>query len=427
MIFLGGFPIRAPAQKRRWGPDAWFGVALFAAALGALVFLWPQGAAVLTERWPLALFFFGYGLFTIMVGFPHPSFGHVSFDRVAQVASILVLGPVAAAWLNGAASLIYPLERLRRGVPLADVIRASLTNAGLMTLMILGGGWIYQALGGQVPLGGLADSALALVALILTMQAINQLGMAAYVFLHGGRPAEQLNWFTISIELWSGVIAVLLALVLNELELATTILLLVVLSVGMLVLKQFALMRQHLESLVKERTKELQAKSLELEQQANQDKLTGLYNRRYADNLLEAQLRNPAQAPRRFAIALADIDHFKQVNDRFSHAQGDRVLQRVASLLRENCRTVDMVARYGGEEFLLYFPGDDAHGSFDRCERLRQAVEGADWSFLGPSVFVTLSFGIAHNGEGKTPEALLAEADNRLYAAKYAGRNRVVA
>ena len=99
-----------------------------------------------------ALFFVCYGLFTISIGYQHPKFGYYSFDRVAQVASILVLGPIGAAWINGLASLIYPWHRAWRSVPLRNVASASLNNSGLMTLIILASGSLYTALGGEYPL-----------------------------------------------------------------------------------------------------------------------------------------------------------------------------------------------------------------------------------------------------------------------------------
>jgi len=201
--------------------DFWFALGLFGAALLALGFV--VGAAelaLLSERWRTVMFFFGFGLFTIVVGFPHPAFGHVSFDRVAQMASILVLGPVLGALANGLASLVYPLARLTRGVPVVAVLRAAMMNAGLMTLVILGGGFLYTALGGPVPLLTLqGNTGWQLLALALVMQLTNHLGMAVYVHFHGGRPADQFNLFTTGLEMGSGVTAVVVALIFNRLEL----------------------------------------------------------------------------------------------------------------------------------------------------------------------------------------------------------------
>ena len=408
--------------------DFWFALGLFLTALVALSLAVNEPSLmVLAERWGTVGFFFLFGLFTIIVGFPHPAFGHVSFDRVAQMASILVLGPVPGAVANGLASLVYPWLRLVRGEPAIAVLRAALMNAGLMTLVILGGGFLYVQLGGPVPLLTLQGGTLwQLLVLVVAMQLANHIGMAMYVHFHGGRPADQFNWFATGVEMGSGVIAVVVALVFNRLELPIFVVLLVVLGAGMFALKQFAVMRQKLETLVDERTLALREKTRELERQATHDELTGLFNRRYADAYLAQQFKH-SENPMSFTVALADIDHFKQVNDRYSHAQGDLVLARVAHLLASHSRGVDMVARYGGEEFLLCFPGKDVAGAVELCERLRGVIEEEDWSFVASGLFITLSFGIAENVKGGDAGSLLAAADDRLYEAKYAGRNRVVA
>ena len=382
--------------------------------------------------WPTALFFFVYALFTITMGYPHPGFGHVSFDRAAQVASILVLGPVDAAWINGCASLIYPWHRLRRGVPLETVMTASFNNAGMMSLVILGCGTLYVTLGGPVPLQTFDLEAAGLILLLLlSMQLTNDLGMLAIVYLRKGDPARLLNVFSTGVELVSGLIAVVVAISFVILELSAFTLLLVVLSIGMLVLKRYAEMRHRLEMLVEERTDELRRKSLELERQATHDKLTGLFNRRYADDYLQREIENSKRRGRDFTIALADIDHFKQINDRFSHAAGDEVLRRIARILVNRCRKTDVVARYGGEEFLLCFPETSADFAEQICGQIRAAIEKADWSaiahLVGDDFHITISFGVAEISLDSRRTTILGDADSRLYQAKHGGRNRVVA
>lgn len=423
-------PAEAPSGSlifRR--PDFVYAALLFAVAAGSVLYAL-EGATPFegSRDWTIAAFFLAYGLFTITMGFPHPSFGHVSFDRVAQASSVLILGPVHAAWINGLASLIYPWHRLWRGVPPAEVLTAALNNSGIMTLMIFVSGSVYAAIGGPVPLTRLDASSIGpLLALMVTMQVLNDLGMIAYVYFRGGRPRELFSLFTMAVELGSVWIAVLVALVFNRLEIEAFLLLLAVLSLGMFVLRQFAEIRHRLEQIVEERTRALTEKTLELERQATQDKLTRLYNRRYADDYLDRQIADVGRSPRKLTVALADIDHFKEINDRFSHAQGDAVLKRVADLLREHCRGTDMVARYGGEEFLLCFPGTDRRGAERVCEVLRAAIEEADWSFVARGVGVTISFGIAEIRDGETFDSLLNQADDKLYEAKHAGRNQVVA
>jgi diguanylate cyclase (GGDEF)-like protein len=197
-------------------------------------------------------------------------------------------------------------------------------------------------------------------------------------------------------------------------------------SLGMMVLKQYAEMRTELEVLVDQRTEELRLKSLELERQATHDKLTGLLNRRYADDFLQREIENSKRHDREFTIALADIDHFKLVNDHHSHAEGDKVLRRVAEILTNRCRKTDVVARYGGEEFLLCFPDTSADFAEQICSQIRSAVEKTDWSDIADSIKITISFGIAEVGVNSRRTTILSDADTRLYQAKNKGRNRIV-
>jgi len=413
-------------------PDFVYSVLLFAAAVSVLTIVTQRTGFMASAYGPgTALFFLGFGLFTITMGYPHPSFGHVSFDRAAQVASILVLGPVDAAWINGLASLLYPWHRLWQGVSLSAVLTACLHNAGMMSLVILGCGSLYTYLGGPVPLESLSVAAAGLLLLLmLSMQALNDLSMVIIVYLRKGDPSKLLNVFSTGVELSSVFIAVVIAIVYVRMEPAIVALVLVVLSAGMFVLKQYANMRHKLEALVEARTMELREKSLELERQATHDKLTGLLNRRYADDYLERQIESARRYDRDFTIALADIDHFKQINDRFSHAVGDQVLRRVAEILVNRCRKTDVVARYGGEEFLLCFPDTSADFAEQICGDIRTTVENAEWPRIseefGTHLYITISFGIAQAGNDSRRKSILSDADTRLYQAKKKGRNLVV-
>jgi diguanylate cyclase (GGDEF)-like protein len=399
---------------------AWALVGVAAARTGAL----PQDAAELAT----AAFFLCYGLFTISIGYQHSHHGYYSFDRVAQVASILVLGPVLAACVNGLASFLYPWHRLRKGVPVKDVTYAALNNSGLMASIVLGAGSAYVSVGGSVPLTDLtAPTVAALFVLVIGMQLLNDAGMLALLALGKSSLKGFFNAFSYAIELGSGATAVLLALIYNSMATEVLALTLAVLSIGMLALRQFADMRQKLELIVAERTQKLEEKTRELELQATRDNLTGLFNRRYADEYLAREIDNCRRERRRFAVALADIDLFKRVNDLHSHATGDAVLRRVASTLRERCRANDMLARYGGEEFLLCFPDTELREASLVCEKLRAAVESCNWVPLGLAGGVTISFGIAEYRNDGSAERLLGRADVRLYEAKNRGRNLVVA
>lgn len=415
-----------------WRPDLIYSVVLFLVAVAAVAYTsQTQGILIGDYGFITAAFFVVFGLFTITTGFPHPGFGHVSFDRVAQVASILVLGPVDAAWINGLASFIYPWHRLRDGTDLRSVITAACNNAGLMSLIILLCGSLYEYLGGPIPLQAL-DLRVAglLLLLMLSMQFVNDLGMMVILYLRGMNPSTLLNTFTTAVESVSVLIAVVVALAFTTSDRIYFALLLVVLGIGMLVLKQYALMRQRLEALVDERTEALRLQTIELERQATHDKLTGLVNRRFVDDYLQREIEAARRQNIAFTVALADVDHFKQINDRFSHAIGDKVLRRIAQILLNGCRKTDVVARYGGEEFLLCFPDTDAQFAEQICSQMRQAIEHADWSDLQPpdseEIKVTISFGIAESSDDSQHTTILGEADARLYQAKHQGRNRII-
>lgn len=404
-----------------------FGAALLAAALVAFA-LTTSTHDVVRADWQHALFFLAFGLFTISIGYAHPVFGYVSFDRVAQVSSILVLGPVDAAWINGLASLLYPWQRLRRGVPLRAVCNAALTNSGLMTLTVLAGGLLYVAVGGPVPLTGLDPSTFAAILLmLLAMQLVNEAGIVALVRVRGQPVGSSLSLFDTITELMAGLAAILVAIVWTRMEMEVFLLLLAVLAALMLALKRFAEMRIRLERLVEERTASLREKTLQLEQLAAHDKLTGLHNRRHADEFLRREFERADRQGAALAFALADIDHFKDINDSRSHSVGDRVLERVACIFRERMRPSDLLARYGGEEFLFCFLGLSELDVTRTCEDLRLAVEREDWTAISPGLRVTASIGLAVRGDEPDLQALLACADARLYRAKQLGRNRVVA
>lgn len=163
----------------------------------------------------------------------------------------------------------------------------------------------------------------------------------------------------------------------------------------------------------------------QLERLSQEDSLTGLFNRRYLDAFLADAFARARRDGAQLAVALGDIDFFKQVNDRCSHAVGDVVLRTVARLLRENCRAADVVARYGGEEFAIVFPATDAAGAATVCEKMRAAIEGQDWKLVHPHLQVTMSIGVSDDMRVPNHEKLLALADDRLYQAKYGGKNQV--
>ncbi len=160
-----------------------------------------------------------------------------------------------------------------------------------------------------------------------------------------------------------------------------------------------------------------------LEHASNYDSLTGLPNRRYMTVRLEEAASQAARRPESsFAVMVADIDHFKAVNDGFGHSAGDRVLQAVARALELSLREYDLCARWGGEEFLLLFPSCEAGNAPGVAERLRRNVNEAplrDHDIPAP----TISIGYTLHRPGESIDATLLRADEALYMAKAAGRN----
>jgi diguanylate cyclase (GGDEF)-like protein len=414
--------------RPRWRGDFYFAAGLFASALGVLAYvIADKGFLAGDNGWGTALFFLLFGIFTITMGYERPGFGHISFDRVAQISSILVLGPIDAALINGLASAIYPLHRIWKGVPRYDVLMASMHNSGMMSLVILGCGSLYAYLGGPIPLTGLQPTVAGLLLLLmLSVQGMNDGIMAIMMYLRGTNTAITFNAFSVAIELASVPLAILFAIVFSSMELSVVLLLLFTMSLGMLALKKFAEMRNKLEALVDERTEELRIKSEELERQATHDTLTGLVNRRFVDDYLQREVEKAKRSDRPLTIALADLDHFKRVNDSHSHAIGDQVLRRISSILVNRCRKTDVVARYGGEEFLLCFPDTNAEFAEQICSQIRTAIEKTDWSDIGAGIRLTMSFGLAEVGIDSRRTTILSDADTRLYQAKHKGRNRIV-
>ena len=161
--------------------------------------------------------------------------------------------------------------------------------------------------------------------------------------------------------------------------------------------------------------------------QASTDGLTELANRREFEDSLANEISRAERFGGSLALILADLDSFKQVNDRFGHQAGDEVLRTFADILRETVRDIDVAARYGGEEFAILLPQTDIAGAERLAERLRGAVETRPTAHAqGIPVVVTSSFGVASFPEAETAPGLFAAADEALYRAKRAGKNCVV-
>ena len=159
-----------------------------------------------------------------------------------------------------------------------------------------------------------------------------------------------------------------------------------------------------------------------LERLASADPLTGLANRRGGERDISAEISRARRQTTPLSCLLLDIDHFKSVNDTSGHQAGDYVLREISELLRRTVRAYDILVRWGGEEFLIVLPGVTPEQARKLAERLRLAVEQMPLSGIDG---VTASIGVSALGKDYSFEAMFAEADRRLYAAKAAGRNRV--
>ena len=166
-------------------------------------------------------------------------------------------------------------------------------------------------------------------------------------------------------------------------------------------------------------------RAIELGRHAMEDQLTGLANRRRVEYELPQHLDAARHRQLPLSLAAIDLDHFKQVNDRFGHAVGDDVLRVIARLLLGNTRSTDLIARMGGEEFIVVLVGTGLPVAAEICERLRKAVAANDWEGLGRGLTVTVSIGLCDAQQAQTMRDLLEQADALLYAAKRGGRNRV--
>jgi diguanylate cyclase (GGDEF)-like protein/PAS domain S-box-containing protein len=167
----------------------------------------------------------------------------------------------------------------------------------------------------------------------------------------------------------------------------------------------------------------------ELRHQAVHDPLTGLFNRRYLDETLPRELLMAQRRDAPLCVVMLDIDHFKQFNDAFGHGTGDSILRGFADILREHMRKSDISCRYGGDEFVLIFPDSSTTDTQERMEQIRILLKGLQKKYLGTQLLdrITISVGIAHMPEqGTTEKELLRAADEALYSAKNAGRDRIV-
>lgn len=178
----------------------------------------------------------------------------------------------------------------------------------------------------------------------------------------------------------------------------------------------------------------------ELEELANKDELTGMFNRRAIIHLLKEEFQKSKQFGFPLSVAMVDLDHFKRINDTYGHLAGDTVLKEITIVLRDGLRRADVLGRYGGEEFLCILPSTSDEGGMITAERVRERVEGLLFEVTGVDVLtpifpeeaptgetvkITVSIGVASMDASMTDaEHLVSAADSALYTAKEGGRNR---
>ncbi len=172
--------------------------------------------------------------------------------------------------------------------------------------------------------------------------------------------------------------------------------------------------------------REVRALHDQLREQAIQDQLTGLYNRQPLAELFDRELALARRRDYPVSIIMADLDHFKGVNDTYGHLAGDEVLRAFGTLIKRFYRSSDICCRYGGEEFLVLLPDMSNDDAYERTEQLRAIIENTPVTSSTTVIRLTSSFGIAtFPGDGNTRDTLIGAADRALYAAKKAGRNQV--
>lgn len=164
----------------------------------------------------------------------------------------------------------------------------------------------------------------------------------------------------------------------------------------------------------------------ETRQQLNEDALTGAQNRRAMDAVLAQEVARSRRSGNKLSVAMVDIDHFKDVNDKYGHNAGDDLLLHITTVTKSVLREADTLVRYGGEEFLLILPESETRGAEFVLNRLKQVIKKSPLIYEGKKISVTFSGGIAQLKPDENGHALVIRADAALYQAKQAGRNRIV-
>lgn len=187
--------------------------------------------------------------------------------------------------------------------------------------------------------------------------------------------------------------------------------------------------QQEVRAMINEHLLEVEQFNRRLEHLSITDGLTGLYNHKYFQDVLSMEIKRVERYRRPLSLIIFDIDNFKDFNDTYGHSKGDEVIQKIAEILQDETRAIDIAARYGGEEFVMILPETDAKQARMVAEKVRRFVRGHSFSAgEGKKVYISLSAGVAEVKEYPVDKATLIEqADKAMYQAKRMGRDRVLA
>ncbi|MDY0152096.1 MAG: sensor domain-containing diguanylate cyclase [Candidatus Cloacimonas sp.] len=172
---------------------------------------------------------------------------------------------------------------------------------------------------------------------------------------------------------------------------------------------------------------ELTVLNADLRRLSRHDTLTGLFNRRVLEEIMEKENIRAVRTKRGFGVAIADIDNFKKVNDTYGHDAGDTVLKEISLAFLKGIRNMDIVGRWGGEEFMFIFPETSCQGAMVVIERIRSSIEKTQIIYQNVDICPTITIGLSfHSGEDMEIVDIVAEADKAMYKGKTSGKNRVV-
>ena len=186
---------------------------------------------------------------------------------------------------------------------------------------------------------------------------------------------------------------------------------------------EFAQMAELINKQISQAANFIKEEEKKLKGLAEFDELTGIYNRRKLNNLLTYHINEFKRYIKKFSIIFIDLDDFKQINDTYGHAIGDKVLQKFVQITKDNIRDVDIFARWGGEEFILLLPNTDIDDAYIVSEKIRKSIENYHDNLIG---FFTVSLGVSSITVDDTEESILEKADKALYRAKSDGKNKTV-